>query len=158
MFNRYEELAKQKGYSVDKNGDVYNKSKKLKGTFNAVGYHVFKIRNQDGESVPVKTHRMQAYQKFGDEIYNDKIVVRHLNSINTDNTWDNIGIGTMGDNMMDQAEELRVKKASNAHKKISDELVLEIKLYHNAGHSYKEIMEKYNISSKGTVSYIINKR
>ena len=158
MFNKYEELANQKGYYVNKEGFVYNKFKKLKGTFNAAGYHLFKIRNELGESVQVKTHRMQAFQKFGDEIYNETIVVRHLNSINTDNTWDNIDIGTASDNMMDQSKETRIKKASNANKKISDELVLEIKAYRNAGHSYLEIMEKYNISSKGTLSYIINNR
>ena len=60
--------------------------------------------------------------------------------------------------MMDQSKEIRVNKASNANKKYSDELVLEIKEYYNSGHSYKEIMEKFNISSKGTLSYIINKR
>ena len=158
MFNKYEEEAKQKGYLVDKDGQVYNKSKKLKGTSNSTGYHVFKIRNSLGESVCVKTHRMQAYQKFGDKIYEDEIVVRHLDSNPLNNSWGNIEIGTQSDNMMDQPKDQRIKKASNANKKYSDELVMEIKAYHNSGHSYKEIMEKYNINSKGTLSYIINNR
>lgn len=39
-------------------------------------------------------HRLQAYQKFGDKIYEDGIVVRYLNGDRYDNSYDNIGIGT----------------------------------------------------------------
>ena len=51
-----------------------------------------------------------------------------------------------------------MKAASNANKKYSDELVEAIKHDKTSGMSYKDLMAKYNISSKGTISYIINKR
>ena len=78
------------------------------------------------------------------------------NSLN--NSWDNLKIGTHSDNMMDQSKEIRINKASNAHKKYSDELVIEIKADRDSGYSYKDLMLKYNISSKGTLSNIINVR
>lgn len=48
-----------------------------------------------------------------------------------------------------------MKAASNANKKYSDEAIKHDK---TSGMSYKDLMAKYNISSKGTISYIINKR
>lgn len=146
------------GYYVTKEGFCFNKKgKQLFGSVCTKGH--LKLHTKiDGKSVHVYIHRIQAYQKFGEDIYNEGILVRHLNSIPSDNSWDNIGIGTHSDNMMDMPKEMRVKKSSNANKKYSDELVIEIKEYHISGHSYKEIMEKYNISSKGTVSNIINVR
>lgn len=60
--------------------------------------------------------------------------------------------------MFDQPKEIRIRKASNANKVYSDELVKQIIKDHEDGLSYREIMNKYNISSKGTLSYIINKR
>lgn len=60
--------------------------------------------------------------------------------------------------MFDFPKEFRVKRSSNANKKYSDEVVLNIKSDREKGMSYKELMNKYNISSKGTLSYIINNR
>ena len=66
--------------------------------------------------------------------------------------------GSHSDNMNDVPKEVRMKAASNANKKYSDELVEAIKHDKTSGMSYKDLMAKYNISSKGTISYIINKR
>ena len=105
----------------------------------------------------IKVHRMQAYQKFGDKIYNENLVVRHVNGNYLDNSLDNIELGTDSENMMDVPEEIRIKKASNAAKIYSDELVTTIKRFKET-HTYNETMQEYNISSKGTLYYIINKR
>jgi hypothetical protein len=43
-------------------------------------------------------------------------------------------------------------------KKYSDDTVLKIQMDRQNGMSYKELMYKYNISSKGTLNYIINNR
>lgn len=110
------------------------------------------------KTIKVSIHRLQAYQKFGDDIYEEGIEVRHLDGIRTNNSYENIEIGTSSDNKFDIPIEIRKIKSSNANKKYSDELVLEIKEYYNSGHTYKETMEKFNISSKGTLSYIINNR
>ena len=75
-----------------------------------------------------------------------------MNGDSTDNTYDNIGIGTSSDNMMDIPKEKRIINASNPthdHESIIQD--------RKNGYSYKELMEKYGISSKGTISFIINK-
>ena len=161
MFTKNEILAYDKGYRIDENGNCFNlknPDKFLKGSMNSNGYRYLGMRKPNDRPYMIPIHRLQAYQKFGDKIYENNIEVRHLDDNKLNNSWDNIEIGTHSDNMMDQQKEVRIKKSSNAHKKYSDELVLEIKEYHNSGHSYKEIMEKFNITSKGTISYIINNR
>ena len=44
------------------------------------------------------------------------------------------------------------------NKRITDEEVLDIHKDRSDGMTYREIMAKYGIDSKGTLSYIINKR
>lgn len=86
------------------------------------------------------------------------MVVRHLNGNILDNSITNIEIGTNSDNMMDIPEKIRQKRSSNANKKYPDDIVSLIKSDREKGMSYKELMNKYNILSKGTLSYIINNR
>lgn len=157
MYNLYEKQLVELGYSITKDGKCISKTgKELKG-YKKGNYQYLSTR-VNGVMIISPFHRIQAYQKFGDKIYEDDIVVRHLDSNPLNNSWDNIEIGTHSDNMMDQPEEQRIKKASNANKKYSDELVLEIKEYRDLGHTYSEIMEKFNILHKGTVSNLLNSR
>jgi len=156
-YTYYEKVLFDLGYKVEKDGTCISKSGKiLLGTINN-GYKTISTKLL-GKTIKVRVHRLQAYQKFGEIIFNEDIVVRHLDGNGLNNSWDNIEIGSYSDNMMDKPKEERIRIASNANKKYSDELVLEIKAYRNLGHTYKEIMEKYNISSKGTISNIINNR
>ena len=163
MFTKNEILAYEKGYRINKNGDAYNikrPNKILKGSINSRKYKHIKIMDSNS-TIGVPFHRLQAYQKFGDEIYETNIVVRHLDGNSLNNSYDNIEIGTESENYSDRTEIQKnnfQKAGSKALTKYSDELVSEIKEYYNSGHTYKEIMEKFNISSKGTLSYIINNR
>ena len=75
-----------------------------------------------------------------------------MNGDSTDNTYDNIGIGTESDNMMDVPKEKRIINASNPT--YDHETILKDR---KNGFTYKELMEKYSIPSKGTISFIINK-
>jgi hypothetical protein len=54
-----------------------------------------------GVSINIAIHRLQAFQKYGDLLYEEGTVVRHLNGDPGSNAWDNIAIGTMSDNMFD---------------------------------------------------------
>ena len=102
----------------------------------------------------VRVHRMQAYQKFKDKIYEDNIVVRHLNGNSLDNTFNNIGIGSQSENMFDRPREERAKHgrlAASFNIKYPKELIDEMKAFYNNCKSYKQTMEKYNLSSKGTL-------
>lgn len=160
MFTEYEKIAIERGYKVLMDGTCLNSRGKSVGsneTSKTNPYPFICIR-LDGKKINIQIHRIQAYQKFGEEIYKEGIQVRHLDGNHRNNSFDNIEIGFQSSNMMDIPKEKRNKKSSEAHKIYSDEIVQEIKDFHKLGHSYLEIMNKFDISSKGTVSYIINKR
>lgn len=158
--SRKETIAWEKGYYVNGLGEVFNKKgNKLKLTaYN--GYYQFSIRVKS-KKYRIKVHRLQAYQKFKDMIYDPTLVIRHLNGDSFDNSFNNIGIGTHHDNTMDISRDIRLQLAMNASKKAIKyplNLVNEIKEFYNNCKSYKETMEKYNIPSKGTLWYILNER
>lgn len=157
-FNRYEKIAFDLGYRVNNIGDVFAPNKnKRKLSLNYNNYYIFSIRN-NSKVTNVLVHRLQVYQKFGDKIYQKGIVVRHLNNNPLDNSWDNIEIGTVSDNLYDIPEEIRIKIASKAHKQYSDDLHQKVIEARNNGMSYKEIMEKFGIKCKSQVSFMINHR
>lgn len=139
------------GYKVRKDGEVIGvKGNVLKHRING-GYRFFSIR-MDKKARPLKVHMLQAYQKFGEKAFDKKMVTRHGKGGALDNSWDNINIGTHSDNMMDKPPEQRRKDASNpSHDHAA------IVADRNSGMTYTKIMEKYGISSKGTISFIINK-
>lgn len=93
-------------------------------------------------------HRLQAYQKFGDKIYEKGIVVRHLNGDRYDNSYDNIGIGTIIDNKNDIPKELISINCGQIKRKYSKEIVENIRKDYENGLSYSSIMTKYHITSK----------
>lgn len=78
MNSRYEILAKEKGYFVDKQGNAYSPQGNKVGTRGKGPYLYFGIRVSKTKVIKVYIHRLQAYQKFGDLIFNDNIEVRHL--------------------------------------------------------------------------------
>jgi len=155
VFNKNEVIAYNKGYRVKENGDLIGLSGKSIGSVSN-GYHRFKIRQEVGH-INCLTHRLQAYQKYGNEIYKKGVVCRHLNGNPLDNSLDNIVIGTQSDNMMDRKKEDRIahaKLASSYWQKHNPDV---IKKYYAKEKSYKKTMEHFNISSKGTLYYILNK-
>ena len=102
MNSRYEILAKEKGYFVDKQGNAYSPRGNKVGTRGKDPYLYFGIRVSKTKVIKVYIHRMQAYQKFGDLIFNDNIEVRHLNGNSFDNSFKNLAIGTPSENAMDK--------------------------------------------------------
>ena len=153
--------ACEKGFKIDSNGTILNKyGKTIKGQVDR-NYMHFCFRDKDGNK-NITVHRLQAYQKFGDKIFEKGIQVRHLNGNSLDNSWDNIEIGTISDNAFDKSEETRKRVAIIASRKqqnsirsyeerclIYDDLI--------KGLSLSKIMKKHNISSKGALSYMKNK-
>jgi len=109
--NEFVRYAKQRGYTVDKSGQVYNpKGKVLKGTIQKQKIsntgvrlsHNFSVTNPNNgyESRPVPTHKFVAYMKYGEPAF-EADCVRHLNDNSLDNSWDNIALGTHMDNHLD---------------------------------------------------------
>jgi hypothetical protein len=154
-FNRNEIIAYNLGYRVNEKGDLIGLKGNPVGSLSN-GYYKFKIRIKNGY-INCLTHRLQAYQKYGEDIYKKGIVCRHLNGNPLDNSIENIAIGTQSDNMMDRKKEDRIahaKLASSYNQKHNPYI---IKKYYAKVKSYKKTMEEFDISSKGTLHYILNK-
>ncbi len=152
--------AKNIGYRVTKEGDVYSpfSNKKIKLFGNGHGYKAFSVRLL-GYSFSVPVHRLVAFQKYGNKIFEKGIQVRHLNGDSRDNSHDNISIGTAYQNAMDKPKEVRIRCAINAASYLKKYDYKKVKEYHKKnGGSYKKTMEFFDISSKGTLHYILNKK
>lgn len=155
-YNRYEELAWNKGYSISKDGIVTSPKGNTVGTRGKYAYLYFSFK-LNGKSIKVYHHRFQAYKKFKDKIYEKDIVVRHLDGNSLNNKEENIEIGTSSDNMFDIPKDKRIKKSALANRIYSNELIKQIRKDKDSGLSYKDLMKKYNINSKGTLWYLVNK-
>ena len=73
-----EQIAYKKGYRVLMDGTPISKRNHLNGT-NCGGYIRLSIRIE-GKKEYIMVHRLQAYQKFGDKMFENGLVVRHLNN------------------------------------------------------------------------------
>jgi len=105
--------------------------------------------------VSIAVHRIVAYQKFGDKLFKPGLQVRHLGNNKLNNLDENIEIGTQSQNMMDIPEETRIEMARKQSTKYNAN---EVKDFYNQCKSYVQTMRKFNISSKGTLWNILNKR
>ncbi len=106
---------------------------------------------------PVFVHRLVAFNKYGEDALKERVEVRHLNGIPTDNRAENIGIGSHSDNLMDQPAAVRVRRAKHASvslRKLSDKQVSEMRSDRAKGALYRELCAEYGVS-KSTVSYIV---
>lgn len=149
--------AVQKGYTVDDFGNVWFDNKMRRLNLDGM-YYRFSIRDLKGKPISIPVHKLQAYQKFGEAIFEPGIVVRHLDGNSMNNSYDNIQIGTQSDNMYDIPVEERIthaKKASLKHIKFNAE---EVKKFYNENRSYKKTMDFFKIPSKSTLHNILNNR
>lgn len=158
--NDYVKEAYIMGYRVNVDGTVSSYT----GTQLVVNYqgkhpHRYARFSLKGNKVVI-VHKLQAYQKFGEELFRDGVVVRHLNGITTDNSAENISIGSQSENMMDIPEEIRLEsslRAAKVRRKLTWEEVELLRKDHASGFTNKELREKYEIA-KSTVSYIVNNK
>lgn len=148
----------EKGYRISKDGIVVNTNgKELSGSKSNRGYLKFSIRI-GGETCHINFHRLQAFQKYGDIIFNAGVVCRHIDGDKFNNSWDNIEIGTQSQNMMDRPAEERLAHAKHASSFIQKHNHEEIKEFHAIHKSYKKTMYEFGINSKGSLNYILKGR
>jgi len=95
------------GYTIDKNGVIMNPSGKILSGSISDKYIKVSIRTEFTSSYALRVHKLQAFVKYGNQIFEKGMVVRHLNGNSLDNSWDNIVLGTQSQNMMDRREEDR---------------------------------------------------
>jgi predicted nucleic acid-binding Zn ribbon protein len=157
-FSGLEKIAKNRGYRVDKDGNFYTNNNNLITFISRDGYVRTSLK-VNGKNKMLFAHRLQAYQKYGEAIYSKGILVRHLDGDKTNNKVDNIAIGSARDNMMDVPKQVRVERASKAARQTIKHNRDEIIAYYNeCGRSRKKVMEKFGITSTGTLHYILNHR
>lgn len=111
----------------------------------------------EGSPTSVAVHRLQAYQKYGEILFEPRVVVRHLNGDPLDNSYDNIAIGTQRQNLLDRDPEERLthsRKAARVLRKLSEEDRDALLSDRAAGMTYSQLVDKYHIA-KSTVSYIV---
>jgi hypothetical protein len=97
----------EKGYRVI-NGDViYNgKIRKLyphikRRDSNTIAYYSFGIRTKEGSRIEIYVHQLVAYQKFGEDSFDENIEVRHIDGNSLNNKEENILIGSKSQNRRD---------------------------------------------------------
>ena len=149
------QLAYRKGYRVDDDGRV--RKCQVKKSRNDVRL-VFNVGVGRGERYPVPVHRLQAFQKFGDAMFEPGIVVRHLDGDSTNNRPDNILIGTGSDNAMDRPAADRQAHASLAGSFTSPHDWEVIEHDHSVGKlGFKKLAAKYGVSL-GALSSHFNRK
>lgn len=158
-FSFIEKIASKRGYLVDENGMLigYN-GKQLSNHKNKQGYVKCTV-SVDGKNITLFAHRLMAYQKFKDRIYEKGNVVRHLDNNKRNNKPENIEIGTCLDNLTDLPMEIIMERQMRAAKKSIKYNKNEVIDYYNkCGRSRKKTMEHFDMSSPGTLHYILTKR
>lgn len=159
QYHKREKILFDRGYYVDKQGNLYNpKGVQILGSIQSSGRRGTGVKINDNKVRNITFHRMVAYAKYGDRLYDENVLVRHLDGNPLNNSWDNIAIGTPHDNMMDVDKDMRILRSALAFQKYPFSVVEEIRELRNKGWSYSQLMAKFGISSKGTLSYLVNKR
>lgn len=143
--------AHEKGYRIVDGVIMSSKGdgKTVKATLNKGRY--FKFSTTEGR---VKIHKLVAFQKFGNAMFEEGIMVRHLDGDGFNNLPDNIALGTCQDNADDVSDEVRKRralKAGLASRKYTDEQMLEMRKMRSDGCKYAEIMEKFNVKDTGSM-------
>lgn len=144
-----------KGYRVI-DSKVYYKGKLVKGFINN-GYHFISIRINK-KIHKICTHRLVGYQKYKNLLFESNLVLRHVDNNSLNNSEENIVLGTHSENMMDKPKTLRYSMAKHAASFLIKHDYVAIKDYYITNRSYKKVMEKFNISSKGTLYHILNSK
>jgi hypothetical protein len=149
-----EERAYEMGYRISTDGLTVTWNQKPVKYHLYKGYYRFsfgpKIRRRN-----INLHRLQAFHKYGRAMYAPGLVCRHLNGNSQDNHYNNIAIGTQSQNMMDRSPEARLQHAKHAAQHLVKHDYAAVYAYFKE-HGFKSAMIHFGISSKGTMSHIIN--
>ncbi len=159
-------VAVEKGYTIDFWGNVTGPEGRHLSLIikqphkDGACYHRFSVKRWTGRrNYNVLVHQFQAYFKYGEALLKKGVQVRHLNGDSLNNSRANVVIGSQLQNSLDRRKCDRLKSSIHAAKhrrKFSDVTMSAIYAKRLKGASYKELMKEFNISSKGTLSYMIN--
>lgn len=155
--NRSTRRAYEKGYRISESGALISPDgREVKGGLSNRGYR----RTRLGKGNELYFHKLAAYQKFGEKMFEKGMQVRHLDGVQDNNSLGNIGLGTNSDNQMDIPKAKRVErslKGGKARRKLTDDEVRQLRRDKKEGMSYKQLQKKYALSP-GTLVPIIKRR
>lgn len=118
-------------------------------------YKYFKFENALLKNKSVYIHKLQAYQKYGFELFKNKIV-RHLDDDSSNNNYDNILIGDYYDNYNDRREHTLLS-TSIKKTKWNIDFRQSVRNLMSSGYSSKDIGEIFGVNRRvGT--YILNNK
>lgn len=123
------------------------------------GYDRFGMK-VDGRTVNVMTHRLAAFQRFGESMVADGIEVRHLDGNAHNNREDNLLLGSHLENMRDRDPLARLDHAvrtARVRRRLTDDEALALRADRKAGMEYRRLATKYSVSL-GTAHYVVNSR
>lgn len=160
-FSQTEKIAYEKGYRANEDGIIYNpQGKQVNGWIDNRGYMKFGIRKSKNKDVQIQVHRFQAYQLFGDKIYEPYIIVRHINGDPLDNAFNNLELGTKTQNRMDMPPEDRVKYskiANQSKQKLTMEQLKNFWIDVFNGWGCRKLANKYDITDSTALGIINGK-
>jgi len=143
-----EKYLYDKGYRISKDGVCTNpQGKILIGSLDKHGYPKIGVR-AEGKCFAVHMHRLQAYIKFGDMLYTEGLIVRHVDSHRLNYKYDNILLGTYSENMYDKHPSLRKKQGKITPGYELKHGISEIITYYKNSKSFIKTMKHFNIQEK----------
>ena len=155
--SKNEQLAASLGFRISEDGTTVTSPDGKIVTQSTItgGYKEFSFGPKINRK-KCRIHRFNAWFRFGEAIYEPNIVCRHLDGNPSNNHIDNLALGTQHENAMDRpAEERRLHAWNTSRHAIKHDHVAIIEFYKQRG--FKATMLEFGISSKGTLSFIINK-
>lgn len=153
---KIEEVAFNKGYKVNEKGEVIspkgvNRKLQKRGRDGKLTFGI----KVDDKDLHCNVHRLVAFQKYGSEIYKDDVEVRHKNGNRFDNTPENVFLSNSKERRLSIPKEKRVEYATYASSFVKKYDKTEVKQFYENCKSYKQTMEHFGISSKGTLNFIL---
>lgn len=156
--------AEEAGYRICLvTGNIYGKlgqhltGSKRKNGYIAISIYIAGLTPQKGYQV--NQHQLVAYAKYGEQMFEPGIEVRHLDDVGSNNHPSNIVLGTRLDNIMDMPAEKRSGRClgkPSSKRKVPSEAVQEIREIYQRGLQWGEataLARKHGIN-KTTVSEI----
>lgn len=159
-FNRSESTAIDMGYVYIDGCVISPHGRNIKLRLSSSGYLQFSIHikrgNKNKLTQNVMIHRLVAYSKYGDSIYDAGICVRHLDGDKLNNSPNNIVLGTHTDNMNDVPVDIRIKRSlisAKTTRRFGEEELASIVNDRNNGMSYNDICKKYDVGKSWCSSF-----
>lgn len=142
------------GYRVNYEGTtVTYQNRPVALQLNRDGYYRFSFGPKTKRR-NLRVHRLQAFQTYGEDLYEMGIVCRHIDGNSHNNHASNIILGTQSQNVMDMTEEARKAKAKRAASKLKKYDYQLVRDFYNA-HGFRAAMAHFGIKSKGSMHYIL---